>query len=386
MRIVQIGPYPIDPSVIRGGVESSVFGLVQEQAKTNDVFVMDIPRISGTDRIERFGNLTVYRFSNHGKHQQDAVDRVKDICPIITGLKPTICHIHSTSVFSWRLYRALSRMGVPAIVTVHGLSIIEKKKELKRQFSIKKLYQLFVQANAERSLLQSAKDIIVDTKYVSEAIDAYRLRRTPQRHVIPQGIDSRFFGIFPALSSSEVLSVGAISKRKGHLLLLKSFEKVCDVNKNAHLTICGSLADSVYYNELLSFLSSSRIKNRVTIMTNATQRELDNCYRSAAVFALHSQEESQGIALVEAMAAGLPIVSTRVGGIPWVVDDKTTGFLSEYGDIQSFADKISTLLGSHDLVRSMSERSRESALRYSWAGISDEILALYNQFITLSAH
>ena len=173
MRIVQIGPYPIDPSVIRGGVESSVFGLVQEQAKKNDVFVMDIPRISGLDRIERFGNLTVYRFSNHGKHQKDAVDRVKDICHIITGLKPTICHIHSTSVFSWRLYRALSRAGVPTIVTVHGLSIIEKKKELKRQFSIKKLYQLCVQANAERSLLQSAEDIIVDTKYVSEVIDAY---------------------------------------------------------------------------------------------------------------------------------------------------------------------------------------------------------------------
>lgn len=386
MRIVQVGPYPIDSSIIRGGVESSVFGLVQEQAKKNDVFVMDIPRLSGADGIEHFESLTVYRFSNHGKHQKDAVDRVKDVCQIITGLKPTICHIHSTSVFSWRLYRALSRRGVPIIVTVHGLSIIEKKKELKRQFSIKKLYQLCVQANAERNLLQSVKDIIVDTKYVSDAIETYRLRQTPRRHVIPQGIDPRFFGISPALSSSEVLSVGAISRRKGHLLLLRSFERVCDMDNDAHLTICGSLADPVYYNELLSFLSSSQIKNRVTIMTNATQRELDDCYRRASVFALHSQEESQGIALVEAMATGLPVVSTRVGGIPWVVDDKTTGFLSEYGDVQSFADNILALLGSNDLIRSMSERSRNKASHYSWARISEDVLALYAQFDTLSAH
>ncbi len=386
MRIVQVGPYPVDPSVIRGGVESSIFGLVQEQSKSNDVFVMDIPRLSGTDNVEYFGAITVYRFSNNGKHQKDGTKRVKDIGRFISEIKPAICHIHSSNYFSWKLYRELSRLNIPVIVTVHGLSMIEKKKELKRQFSLKTLFQLCLQTYSERKLLQSVNDIIVDTKYVAETIKTYRLRRTPQMYVIPQGIDNRFFEMSPSLFSSEILSVGAISKRKGHLQLLKSFERVCDVNEKAHLTICGSLADAAYYKELISFLSMSKIKNRVTILINATQGELDNCYRCASIFALHSQEESQGIALVEAMATGLPVVSTRVGGIPWVVENERTGLLSEYGDIQSFANNMLILLESGELIQLMSDRGRESASRYSWSVISCEIQKLYSQINTLSAH
>lgn len=50
------------------------------------------------------------------------------------------------------------------------------------------------------------------------------------------------------------------------------------------------------------------------------------------IYALRSQEESQGIALVEGMAAGLPVVSTRVGGILYVINDGIMGLLSDYGD------------------------------------------------------
>ena len=146
MRIVQIGPYPINSSIIRGGVESSVYGLAQEQAKSNDVYVMDVPRLSGSDCIEKYGTITVFRFSNDGKHQIDAVHRIKDICQVIKEINPSICHIHSSSFFSWRFYLELSRRGIPVIVTVHGLLMIEKKKELKRKFSIKTLYQLFLQS------------------------------------------------------------------------------------------------------------------------------------------------------------------------------------------------------------------------------------------------
>lgn len=72
MNITQIGPYPLSPNCIHGGVEASVFGLVQELAKNHIVDVFDVPRIGEKDRVERYGNLTIRRYANPGTHNKDA--------------------------------------------------------------------------------------------------------------------------------------------------------------------------------------------------------------------------------------------------------------------------------------------------------------------------
>ena len=83
MKILQIGSYPLDASIIRGGVESSVYGLAQEQRKSHDVVVLDIPRKGIADAVERDRNLTVYRFVNSGPHQVDACGRIPDMMDVI---------------------------------------------------------------------------------------------------------------------------------------------------------------------------------------------------------------------------------------------------------------------------------------------------------------
>ena len=381
MRIVQIGPYPLDASLIRGGVESSVYGLAQEQAKYNEVFVIDVPRIGGKDFVENNDSLTIYRFSNGGNHQSDAVKRLSDISASIERIRPDIVHIHGTSVFSWYLSQVLSSKRISIVLTVHGLVGVEKKKAMKQHFSVRALFQYLIQSRAEKSLLCSVDNVIVDTKYVSETIKSYHLRREPRVFVIPQGISERYYHISCSASSYGVLSVGAISPRKGHLFLIKAFERLSVKNKTAHLTICGTLADKSYYNSLLSYLSTSSCRDRVSIITNAPQSDLDDLYRRAKVFALHSQEESQGIVLVEAMAAGLPIIGTRVGGIPDVVDDRQSGILLDYGDIQGFADAMLFLLDSRDEWEQMSKNSIAVSLRYSWESIAERISDIYKHII-----
>ena len=130
MRIVQIGPFPVDASLIRGGVEASVFGLALEQAKTSKVYVIDFPRLDIADSVEEFNGMRIYRFHNPGTHQKDCQKRIKCIVEIIEGIKPDICHIHGTGVFSWALFKGLRRASVPLILTVHGLIHVEKKKAL----------------------------------------------------------------------------------------------------------------------------------------------------------------------------------------------------------------------------------------------------------------
>jgi N-acetyl-alpha-D-glucosaminyl L-malate synthase BshA len=98
---------------------------------------------------------------------------------------------------------------------------------------------------------------------------------------------------------------------------------------------------------------------------------------AADVLLLPSDQESFGLAALEAMACQVPVIASRVGGVPEVVDDGETGFLSAVGDLDKMADDAVKLLTDHKLRREMGKRARASALsRYS----TDLIIPQYIEF------
>lgn len=381
MTIVQIGPYPLSKDCIRGGVESSVYGLAHALAKQHCVYVIDLPRIDVIDRTEQDEQISVYRLTNHTRYNQGAVKRVKEIVEMVCTLSPNVVHIHGTGLISYKLYRDFQNRGIKLMLTVHGLLHVEKTNALKRKISLKNLYQCLVQSFTEFRLLNCATQIIVDTGYVAEQIRQYhrehKICRLPQMHIIPQGINEHFLSLKCNVDSNVILSVGSISRRKGHLLLLQAFEQICDCIPDVRLVIAGGLAEHDYYEEMLAFLKYMSHARNVQIMVNLPQEELYALYQRAAIYALHSQEESQGIALVEAMATGLPVIATTVGGIPYVVEDNITGLLSDYGNYEKFAQNITYLLTDQQLREEMSKNAKKEAKRYIWENIAKEIVYLY---------
>jgi glycosyltransferase involved in cell wall biosynthesis len=92
---------------------------------------------------------------------------------------------------------------------------------------------------------------------------------------------------------------------------------------------------------------------------------------------LPSEQESFGLAALEAMACEVPVIASRVGGIPEVVTDGETGFLSEVGDVDKMADDAARLLSDVTLRREMGKRARESAVsRYR----TDLVIPQYIEF------
>ncbi len=95
------------------------------------------------------------------------------------------------------------------------------------------------------------------------------------------------------------------------------------------------------------------------------------------ILLLPSEQESFGLAALEAMAVQVPVIATRVGGLPEVVDDGETGFLSAVGDVDKMADDAARLLSDKELRRQMGRRARASATsRYS----TDLIIPQYVEF------
>lgn len=378
MTIIQIGSYPLSPECIHGGVEASVYGLVQELAKFHTVDVFDIPRLGETDRVERNDNLTIHRYANPGTHNKDAVMRISEMVRDIVALGPEACHIHGTNAFSKEIYFALQRHGIKTIVTVHGLLHEEKKQALFRKPSLKGLYQLYVQTRDERELLNAVPRIIVDTSYVEDKLRAYGLKHLPEIHVIPQGIDETFYSINCNPDSNVLLSVGAIGPRKGHIYTVEMSNRLRAKGIDAKLRIIGSLADKAYYAFLQQKIADSPYTSEISLEANLPREELLKAYAGAKLFVLHSREESQGIVFAEAMATGLPVVATNVGGIPYVVADGKSGLLCPYADVDAMADMVARLLTDEALWKDYSAAARDIAKDYNWATIANKIVELYN--------
>ncbi len=106
-------------------------------------------------------------------------------------------------------------------------------------------------------------------------------------------------------------------------------------------------------------------------------------YLSAAdVLLLPSEQESFGLAALEAMACEVPVIASRVGGIPEVIDDGETGFLSEVGDVEKMANDAAKLLADPELRRAMGQRARESAVsRYRTELVIPRYIEFYERVL-----
>lgn len=386
MKIVQIGSYPLDSSYVKGGVEASVFGLALEQANGNEVFIFDLPRYEiKTDTIEQLHPTVVFRFSNKRKNNYFSLLRINKIIKEVQTLQPNICHIHTTSLFSLFIYIFLRLNRIPAIVTVHGLSHIEKQNIFYKQRNFKNWIKYISQSLTEFLFMSICPLIIVDTQYVAEAIRGYKkqhkILRFPKCKVIPQGVNEVFFQMENEFQEHHLLAIGAINKRKGHLLLIEVMQQVIMKYPTCTLSIAGVLSDQKYYETMQTQIKERKLEKNIRIYPNASFDEILKLYASAEVFVLHTEEESQGIVFCEAMAAGKPIVSTNVGGVPWVVENKINGLLCDYGDVDTFATNIITLLENENLRKKMEDINRTQSEKYNWTSIAKEIMKAYTTLI-----
>ena len=384
MKIFQVGTYPKDRNLIKGGVEASIYGLTNELSRNNELFVISLPDKEISDDFKTIeGNVTIYRFSNNTSNNLGSLLRIRELVKIILKEKPEICHLHSTSIFNFILLLFFKFKRIPFVLTVHGLTHIEQKNNLKRESSLRSLLKYFIYSFSEFVILSLSKKIIVDTRYVADSIKRYRSEKKvislPAISIIPQGINEDYFSIQDKAERNQILSVGSINRRKGFEYSIKAIEQLKSRIHDIHLTIIGIASDRNYLAELMNYIQKNKLDNNVSILTNLSFSEIKQHYEKCNIFILHSQEESQGIVFAEAMACGKPIVATNVGGIPFVLKDNVNAFLSEYGDINTFADNIYKIFNSDTIRSSMSKQNKIDSKNYKWKFITQRVLNIYEE-------
>lgn len=163
-------------------------------------------------------------------------------------------------------------------------------------------------------------------------------------------------------ASKRVLFIGRDWTRKGGPQLLEAFRIARRQHPDATLVIAGSTPEVA--------------EPGVEVLGEISAEEASAQYRRATVFALPTRLEPFGIVFVEALKHGVPVVATRLGAVPDIVQDGETGLLVEPGDVDGLAAALAALLGDPERCRRFGELGRRRMEeRYTWAHTVDAMTA-----------
>jgi glycosyltransferase involved in cell wall biosynthesis len=179
--------------------------------------------------------------------------------------------------------------------------------------------------------------------------------------MIPNGIEIAEFAktMRPAASYVRLLFVGAMGKLKGERDLLQAVHQAAARVPSLRLLLLGHGAETME-----QLCHQYRLWPIIEHLGPVPYNKRHTFFQQADFFVLPSYGEGMPIALLEAMAAGLPIIATRVGGIPELIENEVEGFLIEPGDITTLAARIECLANDPVLRDRMGARSREKAQQF----------------------
>jgi len=160
------------------------------------------------------------------------------------------------------------------------------------------------------------------------------------------------FGIPP--DAKLILSVGRLIEQKGHVVLIEAAPLILEAEPSAYIAIAG---DGDQMDTLRTMVHELGLEERILLL--GTRSDIPELLRSADVFAFPSLYEGQGMVLFEAIFSNLPIVASRVGGIPDVIVNEETGLLVSGGDSKELAAAIVQVLQDPQLAGRLTQTAHE---------------------------
>lgn len=224
---------------------------------------------------------------------------------------------------------------------------------------------------------------------VSEAAQDFAYRLFPGDYrIIPNGVDLSRFGLDCRAAEDDpsrpltILFVGRLDKRKGFQNLLEAYIRLKADYPRLCLRVVGPFAPKEC--EPYQKIAEAQHVTGIEFVGYVSPERLPAFYHQAHIFCAPSLGyESFGIVLLEAMAAGLPIVASNIAGYRTVLTDGQEGRLTPPGQPECLAEALRQLLDQPQQRQEMGQRGRLKASQYNWDQIVDQILELYRETIEL---
>lgn len=183
----------------------------------------------------------------------------------------------------------------------------------------------------------------------------------------PAGPDKSFFKLLPTFKKKQIFALGRFVDKKAPYLTILAFSKIIKIVPDARLIFGG---DGPLLEVCEDLINGLGINNSVKIIGIISQEKQRKLLKDSLMFVQHSKvaisgnEEGTPVAILEACAAGLPIVSTIHAGIPEVVENGKTGFLVKEKDVDGMAEKMLTLLCDIELAKQMGAAGKKYVAKH----------------------
>ena len=381
-------PYknPITGEMIKGyrfgGVEIGTYNLTVQMAKRGHEIYIFTTSIDSKDFVEAYNKIKIYRYGKaftigytpiSFKLLYRPVEHEVDLVHARAGTPPApIAGL-----------RYAKKRKKPFIVSYHG------DGDWIYGGLIRRMSVYFYSKYLLDKILSYADVIISTSEYYidkSRVLGKYRDKIV----VIPNGINIDEFDIGYSkvecreklglpIDDEMILFLGGLTPHKGPDVLLKAMPKILKDIPNVKLVFVGSDEMREELERLCKKMDVEKYVKFTGFVGDVFKKAL--YYKAADVFVLPSLLESFGIVNLEAMACGVPIVASKIGGIPAVVKDGENGLLVPPQDSEALADKIIYLLENEDVRKKLGKNGRKKVEEYSWEKVAEETEKVYLSLI-----
>ena len=309
----------------------------------------------------------------------------------LRSIRPAIVHTHMAKA------GLLGRLAAAAYNLTRGRSSRARVVHTYHGHVLEGYFSPMVSAifvTMERWLARASDALVAISPAIRRDLaETYRIGREAQYRVVPLGFDLAGFGAINdadragarrALNLADgvpvVSTVGRLTAIKQHELFLDSVARVARRHPNVVALIAG---DGDRRAELEALAASLGVADRVRWL--GWRRDLATIYGATDVFVLTSRNEGTPVAIIEAMASGVAVVSTDVGGVKDVVNTADVGVLAPAGDGAGLAAGIHALIRDPARRRAMGERARAAVVaRFGFDRLVNDIERLYQDLLRQS--
>jgi len=311
-----------------------------------------------------------------------------DLCAVwtLTGIlrakRPAIVHTHTSKAgVVGRVAAWLAR--VPVIVhTPHGHVFYGHFGRMKSWLFLQIEWALCCVTSMLVALTSAERDDHLERAVgcadrfavIPSGIDVERFRRARvEGRQVPRGFNC-------PTDATIVGSIGWLTDIKGHRVLVEALGYLKDEFPGLHAVIVGSGGQ---HHALLAQADSLGVRDRIHLVGH--RDDIEQCLAGMDCFVFPSLNEGMGRALIEAMAAGLPVVASRVGGIPAIVQHEENGLLVEAGDGRALSEGLRRILGDPQLADRLGRNaSRTIGQEFGVKAMVDAVESVYRR--ALQAH
>lgn len=291
--------------------------------------------------------------------------------------------------------RTVARLKrIPYVVSIHGGYFTlpgEQVDQMTEPFRGKLEWgKVFGAAFGSRRVLADAAAIICVGR--NEAEEARKRFPGKPVHYVPNGVDIKRFAEADGAVFRErcgfrpdekiVLCVSRIDYQKNQLALVRAFARFVEGHPGHRLVLVGAVTVEAYGVDLKAEVARLGLGQKVTLVEGLRPDDplLPSAYRAAELFVLPSVHEPFGIVVLEAWAAGLPVVASRVGGIPGFATDGQNILFAEPDDVDGLAQRMAGLADDAALRARLSQQAgHDVRTGYGWDAVAKRTLEIYEE-------